>query len=108
MSEDEKDEKKVVSLSKARGKDKDKNKDKDKDNSGEKASEKKDKESKEVVHCSFCGRPNHSVIKMIKGPGVNICSECIMVCVQYFIMEDKLPAAEVQKVLDSFWQGIKK
>lgn len=91
--------KKVVSLVDAR----------DKEKNTEKASEKPDKkESQESVYCSFCGKPNHLVVKMIKGPGVNICSECIMVCVQYFIMEDKLPSAEVQKVLDSFWQGVKK
>lgn len=87
--------KKVVSLANARSKEK----------SSEKISE---KETQEMVYCSFCGRPNHMVIKMIKGPGVNICSECIMICVQYFIMEDRIPSADVQKVLDSFWQGVKK
>jgi hypothetical protein len=93
--------KKVVSLANAR--------DKEKKPKAIQAVEKHDKqESQEVVYCSFCGRPNHMVIKMIKGPGVNICSECIMVCVQYFIMEDKLPSAEAQKVLDGFWQGVKK
>lgn len=75
----------------------------------EKSSEKQDKKNnQEMVYCSFCGRPNHLVVKMIKGPGVSICSECVMVCVQYFIMEDRLPSEDVQKVLDSFWQGVKK
>ncbi len=94
-------EKKVVSLADVR--------DKDKEKTQEKSSEKQDKkEPQEVVYCSFCGRPNHLVIKMIKGPGVNICSECIMICLQYFIMEDRVPSSEVQKILDSFWQGVKK
>ena len=62
----------------------------------------------EVVNCSFCGRPNHMVIKMIKGPSVNICSECVMICVQYFIMEDRITSAEAQKVLDTFWRESKK
>ena len=62
----------------------------------------------EIIYCSFCGRPNHIVVKMIKGPDVNICSECVMICVQYFILEDTLASSEVQKVLDSFWRGIKK
>lgn len=62
-------------------------------------------EQQEIVYCSFCGRPNHMVIKMIKGPDVNICSECVMICVQYFILEDKIPSSEVQKVLDTFWKG---
>jgi hypothetical protein len=61
----------------------------------------------EPVYCSFCGRPNHLVIKMIKGPGVSICSECVMICVQYFILEDRIPAADVQKILDTFWRGAK-
>jgi len=89
-----KDDKKVVSLAGAREREK------------EKTAESSEKE--QVVHCSFCGRPNYMVIKMIKGPGVSICSECVMICVQYLVLEDRVPASEVQKVLDSFWQGIKK
>lgn len=84
------DDKKVVSLSGARDKDK-----------SEKA------ENKQVVVCSFCGRPNQQVIKMIKGPGVNICSECIMICIQYFMLEDRVPSSEAQKVLDAFWKRSK-
>lgn len=57
----------------------------------------------EVVHCSFCGRPNTEVIKMIKGPGVNICSECTMIAVQYLILQDRMPSAEAQHILDAFW-----
>ncbi len=86
------DEKKVVSLTDARDKEK----------------TEEEKLPQEAVYCSFCGRPNQVVIKMVKGPGVNICSECVMICVQYFIMENKLPSSEVKKVLDSFWKGIKK
>ena len=59
--------------------------------------------SSEVVHCSFCGRPNTEVIKMIKGPGVNICSECTMIAVQYLILQDRMPSAEAQHILDAFW-----
>ena len=36
----------------------------------------------EEVCCSFCGRSNEEVLKMVKGPGVNICSECVMIAVQ--------------------------
>jgi len=93
------EKKKVISLANVRDKSSDKAK-------KEKISEAQ--ETQEMVYCSFCGRPNHMVIKMIKGPGVNICSECVMVCVQYFIMEDRIPSTEVQKILDSFWQGVKK
>lgn len=57
----------------------------------------------EPVYCSFCGRPNTEVVKMVKGPGVNICSECTMISVQYLILEDKMPSGDAQKILDSFW-----
>lgn len=61
----------------------------------------------EPVYCSFCGRPNTQVVKMVQGPGVNICSECTMIAVQYLILEDKLPSSEAQKILDIFWSKIK-
>ena len=60
----------------------------------------------EPVYCSFCNRPNTQVAKMVQGPGVNICSECTMIAVQYLILEDKLPSEEAQKILDLFWQKI--
>lgn len=63
----------------------------------------------EAVYCSFCKRPNHQVIKMIKGPGVNICSECTMICVQYLILQgDEVISREARKVLDIFWSEAKK
>lgn len=63
--------------------------------------------STEPVYCSFCGRPNTQVVKMVQGPGVNICSECTMIAVQYLILEDKLPSSEAQKILDIFWSKIR-
>ncbi len=59
--------------------------------------------SQEPVYCSFCGRPNTQVIKMVQGPGVNICSECAMIAVQYLILEDRMPSAQAQHILDAFW-----
>ncbi|EKE02544.1 MAG: hypothetical protein ACD_20C00363G0010 [uncultured bacterium] len=87
-------ENKVVSLSGARDK--------------EKAADKQDKTEAPVVYCSFCGRPNHMVLKMVQGPGVNICSECTMICLQYLILEDRVPSSEAQRVIDAFWRGFKK
>lgn len=58
----------------------------------------------EPIYCSFCGRPNTEVLKMVKGPGVNICSECTMIAVQYLILNDRLPSDEAQKVLDAIWR----
>jgi hypothetical protein len=32
------------------------------------------------LHCSFCGQSHREVKKLIPGPGVNICDECIDLC----------------------------
>ncbi len=60
-------------------------------------------EEQELVYCSFCKRPNTQVLKMVQGPGVNICSECAMIAVQYLILNDRMPSAEAQQILDAFW-----
>jgi len=36
--------------------------------------------TKVIANCSFCGKPNHKVKKLIAGPGVYICNECIDLC----------------------------
>jgi len=90
MSESEK----IVSLKNARSKSKEVKKE-------------ESQSASELVYCSFCGRPNTQVVKMVQGPGVNICSECTMIAVQYLILEDKLPSNEAQKILDIFWSKIK-
>ena len=40
---------------------------------------------------------------MVKGPGVNICSECTMIAVQYLILNDRMLSADAQHILDAFW-----
>ena len=64
------------------------------------------REEKKELCCSFCGRPSSKVIKLVRGPEVNICSECTMIAVQYLILEDKMPSGEAQKILDMFWKRI--
>lgn len=68
-----------------------------------KSTEQDDKKDDGLVYCSFCGRPNTQVLKMVQGPGVNICSECAMIAVQYLILNDRMPSAEAQQILDAFW-----
>ena len=70
--------------------------------------EKSSNENKELVCCSFCQRPNTQVLKMVQGPGVNICSECTMIAVQYLILNDRMPSAEAQQILDAFWGKIRR
>ncbi len=55
------------------------------------------------VYCSFCGRPNTEVLKMVKGPGVNICSECTLIAVQFLILQDGGLSEQAQKVIDLLW-----
>ena len=33
-----------------------------------------------ALHCSFCGRSKNAVAKMISGPSVYICNECVDLC----------------------------
>ena len=40
----------------------------------------KSKETIRNVYCSFCGKPQANVRKMVAGPGVYICDECINLC----------------------------
>lgn len=39
-----------------------------------------------VMYCSFCGRESRQVAKLISGPGVYICDDCVSKCLQ--ILED--------------------
>lgn len=68
-----------------------------------KESVEKQEEKSDVIYCSFCKRPNTQVIKMVQGPGVNICSECTMIAVQYLILNDRMLSSEAQMILDAFW-----
>jgi hypothetical protein len=38
--------------------------------------------------CSFCGKPNTQVAKLVAGPGVYICDECVTLC-QLIITESR-------------------
>src|SRR6266481_8647159 len=39
-----------------------------------------DKDSKSSLYCSFCGKSQHEVRKLIAGPTVFICDECVELC----------------------------
>ncbi|MDD0837158.1 ATP-dependent Clp protease ATP-binding subunit ClpX [Curvibacter sp. HBC61] len=55
--------------------------------------EKKGSSSEKTLYCSFCGKSQHEVKKLIAGPSVFICDECIDLCNE--IIRDELPATEV-------------
>jgi ATP-dependent protease Clp ATPase subunit len=41
----------------------------------------------EIVHCSFCGKRQKQVCKMIAGPDVFICDECVELCQEILVEE---------------------
>jgi ATP-dependent Clp protease ATP-binding subunit ClpX len=68
-----------------------------------------------ALHCSFCGKSQHEVRKLIAGPSVYVCNECISLCSEIIAEErpdaapagaSKLPTpAEIRKTLDEYVVG---
>jgi len=80
--------------------------------------DKKGASSEKVLYCSFCGKSQHEVKKLIAGPSVFICDECIDLCID--IIRDEVPAdgptaraaksdlpvpSEIKESLDSYVIG---
>ena len=57
--------------------------------------------TKETLKCSFCGKSQKQVIKLIAGPGVYICDECIDLCVE-IVEEERIEevseSSDIEKV----------
>ncbi len=51
----------------------------------------------DVLRCSFCGKSQHEVRKLIAGPNVYICNECVEVCLD-IIAEDRANEAQAHRV----------
>ena len=72
-------------------------------------------ESKNGLDCSFCGKGQHEVRKLIAGPTVYICDECVELCVDIIGEENKSSVAnsrdgvptpkELRKILDDYVIG---
>jgi ATP-dependent Clp protease ATP-binding subunit ClpX len=61
--------------------------------------DKKGASSEKTLYCSFCGKSQHEVKKLIAGPSVFICDECIDLCND--IIRDELPPTTVSKKGDA-------
>ena len=72
-----------------------------------------------LLYCSFCGKSQHEVRKLIAGPSVFICDECVDLCNDIISEEiqesagksdgDKLPTPEeIKKILDQYVIGQKR
>ena len=69
-------------------------------------------DSKNTLYCSFCGKSQHEVRKLIAGPTVFICDECVELCMDIIREENKthivksgdgVPAPkEICEVLDDY------
>jgi ATP-dependent Clp protease ATP-binding subunit ClpX len=45
--------------------------------------------NKNILYCSFCGKSQHEVRKLIAGPTVFICDECVELCMDIIKEESK-------------------
>jgi len=59
-----------------------------------------DDDSKTLLYCSFCGKSQHEVRKLIAGPSVYICDECVDLCTDIITEEikEKLDTPEPEKL----------
>ena len=74
-----------------------------------------EKNNKNILYCSFCGKSQHEVRKLIAGPTVFICDECVELCMDIIKEESKdtfvkhqdgLPSPkEIWSVLDDYVIG---
>lgn len=74
-------------------------------------------EEKKIMRCSFCGKTQDQVKRLIAGPGVYICDECVDVCadiiyndsveeVESGLSVSELPKpAEIKEILDQYVIG---
>lgn len=72
-------------------------------------------DSKNTLYCSFCGKSQHEVRKLIAGPTVFICDECVELCMDIIREENKTSSVrsregvptpqEIMAVLDDYVIG---
>ena len=55
------------------------------------------KENKNTLYCSFCGKSQHEVRKLIAGPTVFICDECVELCMDIIKEESKSQISKTEE-----------
>ena len=55
-------------------------------------------EGKKALRCSFCGKREQQVHRMIQGPGVRICDECVQLCMS--ILDEGFDGPETEPLED--------
>lgn len=77
---------------------------------------KKTSMGREKLHCSFCGKEQDAVKRLVAGPGVYICDECIALCMEIIgeepVLAEKTSAigdipkpVDIKKILDQYVIG---
>ena len=56
-----------------------------------------EKNNKNILYCSFCGKSQHEVRKLIAGPTVFICDECVELCMDIIKEENKSSSIKHQE-----------
>ena len=72
-------------------------------------------DTKNTLYCSFCGKSQHEVRKLIAGPTVFICDECVNLCIDIISEDNKFTLTksrdgipnprEIREVLDDYVIG---
>jgi hypothetical protein len=62
-------------------------------------------ESHEALSCSFCAKTQFDVAKLVAGPGVYICDECVELCTQIIAAELDRARSEAEGAHSSTEQG---
>ena len=59
-------------------------------------------ESTKNYCCSFCAKERTNVTKLIAGPGVNICDECVTLCASILVKEKQDPGSGFSGIPDAY------
>lgn len=54
-----------------------------------------------TLRCSFCGKSKYDVEKLIAGPQVHICNQCVDVCIDIIVMDTLNSSGSLNTVLPS-------
>ena len=49
-----------------------------------------DNNDKKILYCSFCGKSQHEVRKLIAGPSVYVCDECVGFAMILFVKKQQI------------------
>ena len=66
---------------------------------------------KSTLYCSFCGKSQHEAVKMIAGPTVFICDECVLLCLEHIDVPDPrllcvLVSQDATGISEEIWERV--